>query len=739
MKQLTQRLRDGEMSVIDVPPPLLEHGMVLVRNHYSLISAGTEGSTVAAARKSLLGKAQERPQQVRQLLEMLAQQGPVQAYRAVQKKLEAYSPLGYSSAGEVIAVAADVREFAVGDRVACAGAGYANHAEVVAVPVNLCVALAPGAELSAAAYNALGAIAMQGVRQADLRLGESCVVIGLGLLGQLTGLLLKAAGVRVIGVDINARNIELAAHHWADAALEIGSSALEAECLRLTSGIGADAVIITAATDSLEPVNLAGRLLRKRGTVVVVGAVPTGFDREPDYYRKELSLKMSCSYGPGRYDPVYEVKGMDYPAGHVRWTERRNMESFQTLLVSGQVNLAYLTTHRFSLAAAPDAYDLILKKTEPYLGIVIEYDVGHALETGSVVLDATAPARSAIPVPGVSFIGAGSYAMSHLLPNLPTDGSVQLRGVVTATGTSSRSVAKRYGFAFCGADTAAVIDDTQTAAVFIATRHDSHARYLLDSLRAGKHVFVEKPLALNMDQLEAISTAVRTAPGQVMVGFNRRFSPLVREVQRRFGTGPMSIIYRINAGAIAKDSWIQDRELGGGRIVGEACHFIDTMVFLTGALPVRVHAFAMSDPDSLSDTVTINLQFANGSVGSVCYFANGPKRMRKEHIEVFKDGQCAVIEDFRELTFHTARGAKRSKLFSQDKGQRPMVGEFIEAVRRGGASPIPYAEIAAVTEATLRILESLRECRSVALGERSQAEMPTGPADPDLTLNADRA
>jgi predicted dehydrogenase len=282
--------------------------------------------------------------------------------------------------------------------------------------------------------------------------------------------------------------------------------------------------------------------------------------------------------------------------------------------------------------------------------------------------------------------------MSHLLPNLPTDGSVQLRGVVTATGTSSRSVAKRYGFAFCGADTAAVIDDTQTAAVFIATRHDSHARYLLDSLRAGKHVFVEKPLALNMDQLEAISTAVRTAPGQVMVGFNRRFSPLVREVQRRFGTGPMSIIYRINAGAIAKDSWIQDRELGGGRIVGEACHFIDTMVFLTGRATGACTRVRHERPrDSLSDTVTINLQFANGSVGSVCYFANGPKRMRKEHIEVFKDGQCAVIEDFRELTFPHGSGVqKRSKLFQPGQGSagRWSVSSS-RAVRRGGGESDP--------------------------------------------------
>lgn len=708
MKQLSQRLRDGAMSVIEVPLPLLERGMVLVRNHYSMISAGTEGSTAASARKGLIGKARERPQQVRQVLEVVAQQGPIQAYRAVQKKLEAWSPMGYSSAGVVIQVAPDVQGFSVGDLVACAGAGYANHAEIVAVPVNLCVPLPAGADLGRAAYNALGAIAMQGVRQADLRLGETCVVIGLGLLGQLTGLILRASGIRVIGVDINARSIELAQDHFAELCFTMGAAGAEAEVARLTSGIGADAVIITAATDSVEPVNLAGRLLRKRGTVVIVGLVPTAFDRDPDYYRKELSLKMSCSYGPGRYDPVYEEKGLDYPAGFVRWTEKRNMQAFQQMMASGVIDIGYLTTHRFPLDQSAAAYDLILNKTEPYLGILIEYDQSRELLRERVTVAADRR-PAAVQVPGISFIGAGSYAMSHLLPNLPADGSITRRGIATSSGTSARSVAERFSFAFCGADVADVLGDPETHAVFIATRHDSHARYVLSALEAGKHVFVEKPLALNEGELEAIAAALPAAGTNLMVGFNRRFSPLVSEIRSQFGTGPMAMIYRVNAGFIPGDNWVQDAQVGGGRIIGEVCHFIDTMTCLCGSLPEKVHAFVMAGAEQFADTVVINLRFENGAIGSLSYFANGPKRMPKEYIEVYKGGQSAVLTDFRELTTYGAKGTKHRKLFSQDKGQAEMVRKVVQSMRDGAPAPIPFSEIRAVTQATFAVLRSLRE------------------------------
>ena len=435
MKQIVQRLGDGTMEVLDVAMPALGAGTVLVQNHFSLISAGTEGGTVTSARKSLLGKAKERPEQVKQVLDSLKQQGVVQTYRAVSKKLDSYSPLGYSSAGVVLDVGADVKNVSIGDRVACAGAGYASHAEVVSVPENLCVVLPPDADLSRAAYNTLGAIALQGVRQADLRVGESCVVIGLGLLGQLTCLLLQASGVRPIGLDISSGAVATARAHCCDVAFEMSDPTLVDSISRLTNGINADAAIITAATHSTEPVNLAGRLLRKKGTVVVVGAVPTGFDREPDYYRKELSLKMSCSYGPGRYDLGYEEKGLDYPAGYVRWTENRNMQAFQDLMHSGTINLDYMTTHRYSIGESAAAYDLILQKTEDYLGILIEYDESKKHARQRIDLDGKARKPQG-DSHGIGFIGAGSYAMSHLLPNLPRDGSVTLTSVMTSSGTS---------------------------------------------------------------------------------------------------------------------------------------------------------------------------------------------------------------------------------------------------------------------------------------------------------------
>jgi len=375
MKQLTQKLKNGSMQVLEVPIPQLQNGWLLVRTHYSLISAGTEGSTVSAARKSLVGKAKERPQQVKQVFDTLKSQGPVQTYRAVMKKLDAYSPLGYSSSGKVVSVSYDVKGFAVGDLVACAGAGYANHAEVVAVPANLCVKLAPDANLKHAAYNTVAAIALQGIRQADLRLGESCAVIGLGLIGQLTCLMLHASGIRVAGIDIDPYAVEMARKYCIDADFERSTPGIAEKIKGFSDGLGVDAVIITAGSSSLDPINFAGELARKKGRVVVVGAVPTGFDRDPHYYRKELELKMSCSYGPGRYDPRYEEKGIDYPGAYVRWTENRNMQAFQELVYSGKVDIDYLTTHEFTLEEAAAAYDLILKRSEPFLGIVLTYDV----------------------------------------------------------------------------------------------------------------------------------------------------------------------------------------------------------------------------------------------------------------------------------------------------------------------------------------------------------------------------
>jgi polar amino acid transport system substrate-binding protein len=704
MKQLTQKLMDGRMHVLDVPAPIASRGTLLVRNAFSVISTGTEGSKVKAARKSLVGKARERPQQARQMIDLLRRAGPVQAYRTAMKKLSSYSPLGYSCAGTVIGVGAGVSGFRVGDKVACAGMGAA-HAEIVAVPQNLCAPLHPDADLAAASYNTLGAIALQGVRQADLRLGETCGVIGLGLLGQITCLLLRAAGNKVVGIDIDPRVVDLAAQHAADLAARRGEPGLAERIRRFTGGIGLDAVIITAASASTDPVNFAGEILRRRGRVVIVGSVPTGFDREPHFYQKELDLRMSCSYGPGRYDPVYEEKGIDYPPEYVRWSERRNMEIFQELLHSRAIDVGHLTTHTFSLDEAPKAYDLITGKTEFHLGIVIRYDAGTT-SANAITLHATAaepPSHRA----GIAFVGAGSYALSHLLPNLPADKWLDRVAVMTASGLSGRSVAERFGFASCTSDPAEIFGNPAINAVFVATRHDTHAGYVLEALAAGKHVFVEKPLCLEEEQLEAIVRAKAARPHtKLCVGFNRRFSPLVTTMRSALGGGPMAMLYRVNAGALPPGSWILDPEVGGGRIIGEACHFVDLMTFLNGSLPETVQAFGL-EHGAEAQTVTINLRFANGSVGSIAYFSNGPKELPKEYLEIYRDGAAAILRDFKEAEIVAPGNAHRSKLLFQDKGPAPLVRAFLEAVKDGTPEPVPFDEIVAVTRATFRILESL--------------------------------
>lgn len=702
MEELTQKLSNGEMTVQELPMPQLSAGQVLVKNHYSLISAGTEGSTVKAARQNYLAKAKARPQQVKQVLQVLKTQGVVQTYRTVMKKLEAYSPLGYSCAGEVIEVADDVKDFKVGDLVACGGLS-ANHAEVVSVPVNLCVKLKEGADLAQACYNTLGSIALQGVRQADMRLGETCAVIGLGLIGQIVCNLLKASGVLVVGIDVNPAPVAQAAKHCADLALVRGTAGIEDKIKDYTNGLGVDAVIIAAATPSLDPVNFAGAIVRKKGTVVVLGAVPTGFDREPYYYKKELQLKMSCSYGPGRYDLNYEEKGIDYPAPYVRWTEKRNMEAFQELLYSGRMDLTYLTTHTFALEEAPKAYDMVAHKTEPYLGIVLKYDVNKSHKHNSVKI---ADATNATSNVGVAFIGAGSYAQGQLLPNLPDD--IRRVGVMTNSGATSKRVAERFHFEMCTPNEDDILKNEAVNTLFIATRHDTHAKYVMDGLRNGKNVYVEKPLCLNVEELVEIQKLCEEKQRSVMIGFNRRFSPHAKEIKKKLGSGKMSMIFRANAGSIPGDSWIQDLKVGGGRIIGEACHFIDFMTFICGSKPVKVMASVLPDNQNLNDTMNIIVEFENGSTGVVAYYANGSKAMHKEYFEVFSAGASATIDDFNETIIYTKGKPTKFKTRTQDKGQKNMVASFFDSIKRG-RTPIPMDEIFAVTLASFAALKSVQE------------------------------
>ncbi len=701
MEELTQKLSNGEMVVQELPMPQVSAGTILVKNHFSLLSPGTEGSTVKAARKSLIGKAKERPQQVKQVLQVLKAQGLVQTYRAVMKKLDAYSPLGYSCAGEVMEVADDVRDFHVGDLVACAGL-TACHAEVVAVPVNLCVKLKSDADLSLACYNTLGSIAMQGVRQADLRLGETCVVIGLGLIGQLVCLELKASGVRVVGVDVSANAVKTAREHCCDMAFTRDAAGIEDAVMDYTYGIGADAVIIAAATSSLDPINFAGALARKRGKVVVLGAVPTGFDRDPYYYKKELDVRMSCSYGPGRYDINYEEKGIDYPAAYVRWTEKRNMEAFQELIYSRKIDISYLTTHTFDFEDTPKAYDMVANRTEPYLGIVLKYNHQKQHKKAKIITGNQMPVSGDVRL---GFVGAGSYAQSMLLPNLPSD--ITRVGVLTNSGSTSKRVAEKYGFGFCTGNEADIFENNGVNTLFVATRHDSHAKYVLEGLEKGMRVYVEKPLCLTSDELRRIMDICSEKQASVMIGFNRRFSPLSQIIKKHVGDGKMAMIYRANVGHIPSNHWIQDPTIGGGRIIGEACHFIDYLTFMCGSIPVKVTASAIKDSENLNDTANIMIEFENGSVGTICYYANGSKAMPKEYVEVYSSGTTAVLDDFKSCKIY-GKKVETHKLSVQNKGQKNMVEAYFNSLRCG-KELIPMREVFAVTAASLAALTSIRE------------------------------
>jgi predicted dehydrogenase/threonine dehydrogenase-like Zn-dependent dehydrogenase len=705
MLQLTQNLKSGKMELSDVPVPALSGGRVLVRNHYSVISAGTEGGKVETARKGYIGKAKEKPAQVKQVIDTLKSEGIASTYRRVMNKLDALTPLGYSAAGVVEAVGENVTRFKVGDRVASGGEG-ANHAEVSSVPENLVVKVPDAVKLEHAAYSTIAAIAVQGVRQADLRLGESCAIIGLGLLGQLTVQVLKAAGVKVAGIDIDPDMVELAGRSGADIVFTRGSGDEERAIIDFSDGYGVDAVIITAGSSSLDPVELAGRLCRKKGKVVIVGAVPTGFSRE-NYYKKELELRMATSYGPGRYDPNYEEKGQDYPIGYVRWTENRNMQAFLQLVADGKINLSFLTIHEFEFEKAPDAYQIIVERSEPYIGIVLKYDTEkEAIRSIDLGGESRRPSAEGSR-PRVSFIGAGSFAQNLLLPNIKDS---VLVSVATSQGHTSKNVAQKWKFKKATCDAKDVFEDDSNT-VFIATRHDSHAEYVMRSLEAGKNVFVEKPLCMTEQELEGIAGIYnRASEGdahRLMVGFNRRFAPHVRSIKRAFTDKvPKSINYRVNAGAIPADHWIQDREIGGGRIIGEVCHFIDLAMYLAGALPKSLSATAMEDPLGLLDTLNVNILFMDGSIANVSYFANGSKAMKKERLEVFSSGKTAVLDDFTRLDIFTSKKTTNKKL-GQDKGHRREVEEFLDSVRNGKPAPIPFEEIYYSTKMSFDIMRSI--------------------------------
>jgi predicted dehydrogenase/threonine dehydrogenase-like Zn-dependent dehydrogenase len=707
--QVLQYQKTGELFVADLPSPQLRPGGVLVRNIASVISAGTERTSVRTAQASLVGKARSRPDLVRQVLDNVKREGMIATYEKVKNRLDNYKELGYSSAG--IVLESSLLEYRPGDRVACGGVAY--HAEEIFVPKNLVARVPDGVEFEAAAFTTISSIALQGVRQADVRLGEIVAVMGLGLLGLITVQLLKAAGCRVIGLDISDTNFPLAAQFGCDVVLKSEESAVRST-LEMTRGHGVDAVIVTASSQSSEPLAIAMRMARKRAKVVIVGAVGMELQRSP-FYEKELQVRISCSYGPGRYDPAYEIDGHDYPIGYVRWTENRNMEAVLDLMAQEKLKCAPLITHRFPIVDALRAYDVVTrKKKERYLAIVLEYPRASEPSLSRVQLKSPSLAtRTAPSKTNIGFIGAGNFAQSSLLPYLVKSG-LTLTGVATLSPAHAQKVMEKFGFCSCTTDPMKILDDTATGTVFIATRHDSHAQFVCEALQRGKNVFVEKPLAISHDQLSNVVKAWNEGPQGVVLltGFNRRFSKPWRDIKEWFADNlePFTMMYRVNAGPLPPNHWLLSPDQGG-RIMGEVCHFIDCLQFVTGAKPVRVFAeSAWSDRESShhGDNSTITVSFSDGSVGTIVYVAEGDPSVEKEYCEISAGGKTAIMKNFSKVFFvHNRKTRKRR--YDGTKGHREEVNHFVEMIAKNVAPLLSVVCQIDATRATLVAVDSLQQ------------------------------
>jgi predicted dehydrogenase len=711
MKQLIQSFKTGELGLFEVPAPVCDKNGALVQTTVSLVSAGTEKMLVDFAKKSMLAKAKDRPDLVKQVVNKMKKEGVKNTLEKVFTKLDSPIPLGYSLAGRVLEVGENMSGVNIGDRVACGGAGYANHSEINYVPKNLMVKIPDEVDDVDASFVTVGAIALQGVRQTEPKLGERIAVMGLGLLGQLTVQLLKANGCKVIGSDIDPDKLELAKKMGADEVCHAGELIDKAQ--EFSNGYGVDAVIIAASTPSNQPVVDAAEISRMRGRVVFVGLVGMDIPRN-DYYKKEIDLRLSMAYGPGRYDPDYEEKGIDYPYDLVRWTEQRNFEAFLGLIQEGKIKPKELLTHEYDFDDAMTAYDLLEGKIqEKYLGIILKYNQEIDLSEHKSIQrsDKLVTAKEV----NVGLIGAGNFTKSVILPNLQKVNGFNLVGLCTATGVSAEGTGKKYDFKYMTTDSDEIFKNDEINSVFITTQHHHHAPKVLDALRSKKHCFVEKPLCIYEEELEEINEAY-DGSSIVQVGFNRRFSPMVQKMKQEI-SGQVSISYRINAGVIPKDVWIQDRELGGGRIIGEVCHFIDTCSYLIGSKVKSVYATTVTkDNQSIpdEDNVNIILNYENGSTATIGYYAYGDGAMPKEYIEVFASNKSMTMNDFRELTIYSGAKVKKEKSMNQDKGFVNEFTAFKQAVM-SGKEAIPFDSIYNTTKTTFKILDSIRNKSLVEL------------------------
>ncbi len=718
MKAVLQNFKTGDMAIEDVPPPTLKADGVLVMNCASLVSAGTEKAVIELAKMNPLQKAKARPDLVKKVLSKAGQEGFISTARIVMNLVSAPLPLGYSCAGFVSNVGARVSDIAPGQRVACAGLGYANHAEMVYVPRNLTTPIPDNVSYEEAAFVTVGAIALHGVRQAELTLGENVVVVGMGLVGQIAAQICVASGARVFCVDLDPSKVELAKQSGCDDGIASSDVAtIKAAVIKFTCGRGADAVLITAGTKSSGPIELAPEISRDRARVVAIGDVGHNVPRR-SYYEKEIDLRQSRSYGPGRYDPAYEERGHDYPIGYVRWTENRNMEAFLDLVSRGRVKLRPLITHEFDIEEAEKAYSLLLGDVqEPYVGILLGYNPEKVHNTTVAVgIDKE---NSSIKEGLISFgvIGAGQFAQGVLLPALKIVKNVAFRSFATGSGLTSVNVARKYGAKFCTSDYNEILSDKNIDAVLIATRHDTHATMVSTALRSSKHCFVEKPLAMDERGLEDVISSFNEGKSILLTGFNRRFSPLSETLQREMDGCKMVMQYRINAGFIPGAHWHQDAESGGGRIVGEICHFIDMMQYISGANPVSVDAKAINDGNASADpdNVLITIEFSNGSLGSIAYISSGDSGFPKERFEVFGGGKVGVIDNWRSLLVQ-GNGRKISKRcwLQAQKGHAQEMQAFVTAIETGDM-PISFESQVLTTRATFAVQQALRDGGSVRI------------------------
>jgi predicted dehydrogenase/threonine dehydrogenase-like Zn-dependent dehydrogenase len=712
MKQILQNISTGETMLVDVPVLLCGKTELLIQTSCSLISTGTERMLVEFGKANMLAKARQQPEKVKVVLEKVKTDGLLTTVDAVKSKLDQPLPLGYCNVGVVAEVGSGVDGFSIGDRVVSNG----PHAEVVAVPQNLCARLPDNVSDEAASFTVLGAIALEGIRLAGPTLGESFVVTGLGLIGLLAVQLLRAHGCRVLGIDFDEIKLELARRFGAETvSLGKGENPVEAG-MAFSKGRGVDGVLICASTKSSDPVSQAARMCRKRGRIVLIGVTGLSLNRS-DFYEKELSFQVSCSYGPGRYDPDYEQKGHDYPFGYVRWTEQRNFEAVLDMMAEGRIDVEPLISHRFRFSDAVSAYQ-VLSEDKHALGILLQYEKDEETDPQERVVALHAAKKITPGKPVCGFIGAGNYASRILIPAFVRAGA-QLHTIVSRGGVSAAHHGKKNGFIQAATDAKVILDNNEINTVVIVTRHNSHARYVMDAIKAGKHVFVEKPLCLTTDELNQIIEAynsvlsARSSALNLMVGFNRRFAPQIVRIKELLEPvkQPKAFIMTMNAGAIPAESWIHDAEVGGGRIIGEACHYVDLMRYLAGAEIVSVQARRMGEHPALhvtEDKAMITLGFADGSIGTINYLANGGKAFPKERIEVFAGDGVLQLDNFRKLKGYGWHGFKRMNLWRQDKGQEACVAAFLQSIEKGNEAPIPFDELVEVTKVTIEAAEMLR-------------------------------